>query len=114
MKSACTEFTLLSFDGCSSLVSCRPLHGRTHQIRVHLRSLGHPIANDYLYGGTLLESNTHVDRSALLWKERAEQACAAIAAAGGDASAMAEARQEWIQEGCMECETGVISATVLR
>ncbi|KAK6456738.1 DRAP deaminase and pseudouridylate synthase [Scheffersomyces xylosifermentans] len=32
-----------------SIVSCRPLTGRMHQIRIHLRNIGHPIANDYLY-----------------------------------------------------------------
>lgn len=29
---------------------CEPFSGRTHQIRLHLRQLGHPIANDSLYG----------------------------------------------------------------
>jgi hypothetical protein len=33
-----------------SLVLCEPLTGRTHQIRLHLRHLGAPIANDPLYG----------------------------------------------------------------
>ena len=33
-----------------SLLSCYPLTGRTHQIRVHLKWLGHPIANDPCYG----------------------------------------------------------------
>ena len=32
-----------------SIVRCRPLTGRTHQIRVHLQFLGHPIANDPIY-----------------------------------------------------------------
>jgi 23S rRNA pseudouridine1911/1915/1917 synthase len=34
-----------------SLVECRLQTGRTHQIRVHLRSIGHPLLGDSLYGG---------------------------------------------------------------
>src|SRR5437879_3410572 len=34
-----------------TLLSCEPLTGRTHQIRVHLRHKGHPIVGDELYGG---------------------------------------------------------------
>ena len=33
-----------------SLVRCRIEHGRTHQIRVHLASIGHPLLGDPLYG----------------------------------------------------------------
>jgi 23S rRNA-/tRNA-specific pseudouridylate synthase len=36
-------------DGRESIVECRPLSGRTHQIRVHLAWLGFPIGNDPLY-----------------------------------------------------------------
>lgn len=37
--------------GLVSLVECRLLSGRTHQIRVHMASLGHPVLGDRLYGG---------------------------------------------------------------
>jgi len=38
-------------DGCWSLVECRLETGRTHQIRVHLASLGHKVVGDPVYGG---------------------------------------------------------------
>ncbi|SCV04817.1 LAMI_0H19504g1_1 [Lachancea mirantina] len=53
-KHARTVFRRISYDGQTSLVKCQPLTGRTHQIRVHLQFLGHPIANDPIY------SNPHV------------------------------------------------------
>ncbi|KAG2678471.1 hypothetical protein I3760_11G003400 [Carya illinoinensis] len=48
-KVACTKFTRISTDGTTSIVLCEPITGRTHQIRVHLQYMGHPIANDMLY-----------------------------------------------------------------
>ncbi|CAA0827294.1 RNA pseudouridine synthase 7 [Striga hermonthica] len=48
-KVACTKFTRISTNGTESIVLCEPITGRTHQIRVHLQFLGHPIANDMLY-----------------------------------------------------------------
>ncbi|PON95707.1 Pseudouridine synthase [Trema orientale] len=48
-KAACTKFTRISTNGTHSIVSCEPITGRTHQIRVHLQYAGHPIANDKLY-----------------------------------------------------------------
>jgi RluA family pseudouridine synthase len=50
-KESQTVFTRMSYDAerDQSVVHCRPLTGRTHQIRVHLQWLGYPIANDPLY-----------------------------------------------------------------
>lgn len=48
-KPAKTEFKRISYDGQTSIVRCRPYTGRTHQIRVHLQYIGHPIANDPIY-----------------------------------------------------------------
>lgn len=52
-KSAETLFEVMRVDKDSgtSLVRCWPKTGRTHQLRIHLAHLGHPIANDRLYGG---------------------------------------------------------------
>ena len=48
---SCTSFELLEYNEelDQSIILCTPLTGRMHQIRIHLRNLGHPIANDYLY-----------------------------------------------------------------
>lgn len=46
-----TAWKLLISDGKLSLLECRPKTGRTHQIRVHLKHLGHPVAGDRVYGG---------------------------------------------------------------
>ncbi|ORX52054.1 pseudouridine synthase [Hesseltinella vesiculosa] len=49
-KPSLTRFERVSFNGRTSVVRCIPVTGRTHQIRVHLRHLGFPIANDPIYG----------------------------------------------------------------
>ncbi|KAJ1976835.1 DRAP deaminase [Dimargaris verticillata] len=48
-KPCATMFEKLSEADGYSLVQCKPLTGRTHQIRVHLQYLGYPIGNDPLY-----------------------------------------------------------------
>jgi 23S rRNA pseudouridine1911/1915/1917 synthase len=45
-----THWRLEEAFGTASLVSCRLETGRTHQIRVHLASIGHPVLGDSVYG----------------------------------------------------------------
>jgi 23S rRNA pseudouridine1911/1915/1917 synthase len=49
-REAVTDYEVLATHESYSLVACLPHTGRTHQIRVHLQHLGHPIAGDPLYG----------------------------------------------------------------
>ncbi|GHV87944.1 RNA pseudouridine synthase [Spirochaetia bacterium] len=49
-KPSITRFRLLGGAGNYSVVEAAPETGRTHQIRVHLASLGHPVVCDPLYG----------------------------------------------------------------
>ncbi|MEC7839013.1 MAG: RluA family pseudouridine synthase [Chlamydiota bacterium] len=48
--SARTEWKVLKKGAGASLISCAPITGRTHQIRVHLSSMGHPLIGDKQYG----------------------------------------------------------------
>jgi 23S rRNA pseudouridine1911/1915/1917 synthase len=54
-KAAITCYrTMRNFGKAATLVECRLLTGRTHQIRVHMASVGHPIVGDQTYGRTWL------------------------------------------------------------
>ena len=50
-KPSRTEYTIIKVQNGLSLAACVPVTGRTHQIRVHFVSIGHPLAGDDLYGG---------------------------------------------------------------
>ena len=52
-----TVFERVSFNGKTSVVNCKPFTGRTHQIRVHLQYLGHPIVNDGYYNSPAFGEN---------------------------------------------------------
>ena len=60
-KPSRTEYTIIRAEHGLSLAACVPVTGRTHQIRVHFASIGHPLAGDDLYGG----SRERIGRQAL-------------------------------------------------
>lgn len=49
-KNAVTHYEVLEELNCFSLIKCKLQTGRTHQIRVHMAYLGHPVAGDTVYG----------------------------------------------------------------
>ncbi|MGY5848834.1 RluA family pseudouridine synthase [Salegentibacter sp. F14] len=57
-KPAVTHYKVLERFGYVSLVSCRLETGRTHQIRVHMKYIGHPLFNDQRYGGDKILKGT--------------------------------------------------------
>ncbi len=57
-KHAVTHYRVLERFGFVTFVECRLETGRTHQIRVHMSSIGHPIFNDARYGGSEIRKGT--------------------------------------------------------
>ena len=57
-KRAVTHWQVLERFGFVTLVECKLETGRTHQIRVHMSQLGHPIFNDERYGGSEIRKGT--------------------------------------------------------
>jgi 23S rRNA pseudouridine1911/1915/1917 synthase len=57
-KHAITHYRTLEDLYYVSLVECRLETGRTHQIRVHMRYIGHPVFNDERYGGDRILKGT--------------------------------------------------------
>ncbi len=62
-KASHTDFVPLEYDETldATLVACYPHTGRTHQIRVHLFHVKHPILGDPIYGATYEASNDYLE-----------------------------------------------------
>jgi 23S rRNA pseudouridine1911/1915/1917 synthase len=57
-KDAITHYKVLENFNYVTLVECRLETGRTHQIRVHMQHIGHPLFNDDFYGGDRIVKGT--------------------------------------------------------
>ncbi|MBC8111734.1 MAG: RNA pseudouridine synthase, partial [Verrucomicrobia bacterium] len=57
-RNAITHYRVLEKLHYVSLITCKLETGRTHQIRVHMQHLGHPIFNDASYGGDKILKGT--------------------------------------------------------
>jgi 23S rRNA pseudouridine1911/1915/1917 synthase len=62
---AVTHFWRVDYKDGYSLVRLKLETGRTHQIRVHMRHIGHPLAGDFLYCGDFPEAQKKMERQAL-------------------------------------------------
>lgn len=57
-KPAVTHYKVLERFGYVTVISCNLETGRTHQIRAHMKHIGHPLFNDERYGGHLILKGT--------------------------------------------------------
>jgi 23S rRNA pseudouridine1911/1915/1917 synthase len=57
-KPAVTHYRVIEPLGYVSLIECKLETGRTHQIRVHMEHIGHPLFNDDRYGGNIIVKGT--------------------------------------------------------
>lgn len=57
-KTAITHWSVKERFGYTTLITCKLETGRTHQIRVHMKHIGHPLFNDNTYGGDQILKGT--------------------------------------------------------
>lgn len=61
-KHAITHWQVIKRLRYVSLISCKLETGRTHQIRIHLKHIGHPLFNDAAYGGDKIRKGTQFSK----------------------------------------------------
>ena len=61
-KPAITHYKVIERFGYVTLVSCKLETGRTHQIRVHMKYIGHTLFNDERYGGHMILKGTNFSK----------------------------------------------------
>ena len=64
-RNAISHFQTLAYNEYFSLVRIQIETGRTHQIRVHMKHLGHPVLGDQIYGSTSLNKRLKTQRQLL-------------------------------------------------
>jgi 23S rRNA pseudouridine1911/1915/1917 synthase len=62
IRHALTTYKVMTYFSGHALVELKPVTGRTHQLRVHMSALGHPILGDSIYGN---KKNRFIERQAL-------------------------------------------------
>ena len=77
-KPAVTHYRVLRRYSYTTLIECKLETGRTHQIRAHLRSIGHPLFNDERYGGSQILRGT-TEASYRQFIARCFEACPRVA-----------------------------------
>lgn len=70
-KPARTHYHVIERFKSSCLLACRLETGRTHQIRVHMHSIGHPLAGDPVYGGKLKTTGHIVEEMVMRFSRQA-------------------------------------------
>jgi 23S rRNA pseudouridine1911/1915/1917 synthase len=81
-RHALTHFKVISYFQDYSLIQAHPVTGRTHQIRVHMTSIGHPIIGDVVYGCAsklIARQALHARRIAFIFDGQVIDHCAPLA-----------------------------------
>jgi RluA family pseudouridine synthase len=94
-ETARTRYRTLAADEAAALLELKPETGRMHQLRVHLASIGRPIAGDARYGGVLMLAGQPVKRlmlhaAALSFPHPSGDRMDLVAAAPADFQALAD------------------------